>query len=99
MAVQMDTGGKDDVKTQFSTREGIYRLMTLSEYSRPSRGGYPNNQGSSGAQVRVSFVTMPDPSGNGDKICFNYGKELYVYVYKGIKKVSSSFSYELNKFF
>ncbi|XP_044728481.1 WD repeat-containing protein 20 [Chrysoperla carnea] len=86
MAVQMDTGGKDDVKTQFSTREGIYRLMTLSEYSRPSRGGYPNNQGSSGAQVRVSFVTMPDPSGNGDKICFNYGKELYVYVYKGIKK-------------
>lgn len=83
----MDTGGKDDVKTQFSTREGIYRLMTLSEYSRPSRGGYQNSQGAGGTQVRVSFVTMPDPSGNGDKICFNYGKELYVYVYKGIKKV------------
>lgn len=84
MAVQMDSGG-NDVKTQFITREGTYRLMTLSEYSRPNRVGYTNNQGSS--QVRVSFVTLPDPGGNGDRLCFNYGKELYVYVYKGVKKV------------
>ncbi|KAK7793633.1 hypothetical protein R5R35_004862 [Gryllus longicercus] len=85
MAVQ-DGGGKDELKTQFITREGTYRLMTLSEYSRPNRVGYTNTQGS--AAVRVSFVTLPDPSGNGDRICFNFGRELYVYVYKGVKKAA-----------
>ncbi|XP_043464297.1 WD repeat-containing protein 20 [Leptopilina heterotoma] len=90
MAVQLDSGGKDDLKTQFVTREGTYQLMTLSEYSRPNRVGYTNNQGS--ASVRVSFVTLPDPTdptgtqGLGDRMCFNFGKELYVYVYRGVKK-------------
>lgn len=91
MAVQVDGGGKDDLKTQFVTREGTYKLMTLSEYSRPNRVGYPNCQG---ASVRVSFVTLPDPNdptgsqGLGDRMCFNFGKELYVYAYRGVKKVS-----------
>ncbi|XP_046750706.1 WD repeat-containing protein 20 isoform X1 [Diprion similis] len=90
MAVQLDGGGKDDLKTQFVTREGTYKLMTLSEYSRPNRVGYTNSQGS--ASVRVSFVTLPDPAdptgaqGLGDRMCFNFGKELYVYVYRGVKK-------------
>ncbi|XP_014216301.1 WD repeat-containing protein 20 isoform X2 [Copidosoma floridanum] len=90
MAVQVDGGGKDDLKTQFITREGTYKLMTLSEYSRPNRVGYTNSQGS--ASVRVSFVTLPDsadPTGTqgfGDRMCFNFGKELYVYVYRGVKK-------------
>ncbi|XP_011496285.1 PREDICTED: WD repeat-containing protein 20 isoform X2 [Ceratosolen solmsi marchali] len=90
MAVQLDSGGKDDLKTQFITREGTYKLMTLSEYSRPNRVGYTNSQGS--ASVRVSFVTLPDPTdptgiqGLGDRMCFNFGKELYVYVYRGVKK-------------
>lgn len=84
MAVQCDGGGKDELKTQFMTREGVYKLMTLSEYSRPNRIGF-NAQGNT--PVKVSFVTVPDPSGNGDRICFNVGRELYVYVYKGVKKV------------
>lgn len=84
MAVQCDGGGKDELKTQFMTREGVYKLMTLSEYSRPNRVGF-NAQGNT--PVKVSFVTVPDPSGNGDRICFNVGRELYVYVYKGVKKV------------
>uniref|UniRef100_A0A182XWH9 WD_REPEATS_REGION domain-containing protein n=1 Tax=Anopheles stephensi TaxID=30069 RepID=A0A182XWH9_ANOST len=151
MAVQLDTSGKDDLKTQFATREGEYRLMTLSEYSRPNRVGYQNNQSS--PQVRVSIVSLPSPppppppigggggggggggssggvgggqlagtsstnSNNitlpkqqsfsnglehqtasgfstpvgGDRICFNYGKELYVYSYRGAKKAT-----DLNK--
>ena len=48
------------------TREGTYRLMTLSEYSRPNRVGYANNaQGGTGGgvPVRVSFVTVPAPEG------------------------------------
>ncbi|XP_026274464.1 WD repeat-containing protein 20 isoform X1 [Frankliniella occidentalis] len=91
MAVQVDGGSSDggdpdELKTQFYTREGTYRLMTLSEYSRPNRVGYTNTQGN--ASVRVSFVNLPDPSGNGDRICFNFGRELYVYVYKGVKKAA-----------
>ncbi|XP_045452984.1 WD repeat-containing protein 20 [Melitaea cinxia] len=96
MAVQSDSGGKDDVKTQFVTREGTYRLMTLSEYSRPNRVGYTSGSGST--HVRVSLVTLPpgpgggapgsDGQGSDDRICFNHGKELYVYVYRGVKKAA-----------
>lgn len=28
---------KDDLKTHFITREGVYKQMTLCEYSRPNR--------------------------------------------------------------
>lgn len=48
-----------DVKTHFVTREGTYRLMTLSEYSRPNRVGY-QPQGQTPPQVRVSLVSLPD---------------------------------------
>ncbi|XP_024936925.1 uncharacterized protein LOC107274705 isoform X7 [Cephus cinctus] len=102
MAVQLDGGGKEDLKTQFVTREGTYKLMTLSEYSRPNRVGYTNSQGST--SVRVSFVTLPDPAdptgtqGLGDRMCFNFGKELYVYVYRGVKKFENMFqAVDLNK--
>lgn len=77
-------GEPGDVKTQFVTREGTYRLMTLSEYTRPNRVAY-QPQGQTPPQVRVSLVTLPD---QGERICFNYGRELYVYVYKGIKKAA-----------
>uniref|UniRef100_A0A1I8Q3N4 Uncharacterized protein n=1 Tax=Stomoxys calcitrans TaxID=35570 RepID=A0A1I8Q3N4_STOCA len=64
MATQLDPNVKDDLKTQFITREGTYRLLTLSEYSRPNRVGYTNNQSS--PQVRVSIVTLPNPpAGSG----------------------------------
>lgn len=94
MAVQCDGGGKDELKTQFMTREGVYKLMTLSEYSRPNRVGF-NAQGNT--PVKVSFVTVPDPSGNGDRICFNVGRELYVYVYKGVKKVRLCVACKISK--
>lgn len=117
MAVQLDQNGKDDLKTQFVTREGTYRLM-LGEYSRPNRVGYTSNQSS--PQVRVSIVALPthlalpqstptpqptaqatnlattngqEASGyalaaaGGDRICYNFGKELFVYAYRGVKKV------------
>lgn len=158
----MDQNGKDDLKTQFATREGTYRLMTLSEYSRPNRVGYQSNQNN--PQVRVSLITLPstvtaqtvtvaplatagtsqhppppqsststgististviangqDPlllqplqqqqqqqqqttqlqqqqqlqqgAAASDRICFNFGKELYVYAYRGVKKVRTHFS-------
>lgn len=54
---QLMNSEDSDLKTQFLTREGVYRLMNLSEYSRPNRVGYQSNQNS--PQVRVSFVSLP----------------------------------------
>ncbi|XP_063703761.1 WD repeat-containing protein 20 [Culicoides brevitarsis] len=153
MAVQLDSTGKDDkndIKTHFVTREGVYRILNLSSEEllnpRPRPGvGYQSNHQSS-PQVRVSFVSLPpapvsaaaaatsatggtlssssqapqnsvtgstnaaaaattngpssqiaDTGGGGsatngsnsqggDRICFNIGKELYVYSFKGIRK-------------
>nr|XP_061798431.1 WD repeat-containing protein 20-like isoform X2 [Nerophis lumbriciformis] len=78
-------GGKEmnEIKTQFTTREGVYKLLTHSEYSRPNRVPF-NAQGS--IPVKVSFVNVNDQSGNGDRICFNVGRELYFYIYKGVRK-------------
>ncbi|KAI5629099.1 WD repeat-containing protein 20 [Silurus asotus] len=63
-------GGKEmnEIKTQFTTREGAYKLLTHSEYSRPNRVPF-NSQGSN--PVKVSFVNVNDQSGNGERICFN----------------------------
>uniref|UniRef100_A0A4W5RLW7 WD repeat-containing protein 20 n=1 Tax=Hucho hucho TaxID=62062 RepID=A0A4W5RLW7_9TELE len=82
-------GGKEmnEIKTQFTTREGVYKLLTHSEYSRPNRVPF-NSQGSN--PVKVSFVNVNDQSGNGDRICFNVGRELYFYIYKGVRKVHST---------
>lgn len=185
MAVQLDPSGKDDkndIKTHFVTREGVYRILNLSSEefavnpARPRPVGYQSNQSS--PQVRVSIVSLPSApaassssllsstvtaaavtttttgagsssttsgtnttttaaggagqqsvgtatspvglnctssttgstlggtggggstnghqlDGNGlggDRICFNIGKELYVYSFKGIRKVSGKFS-------
>ena len=92
MAASSEGGGKDDIKTQFITREGTYKLMTLSEYSRPNRVSY-NGQGNT--PVKVSFIHLGDsqdknPIG-GDRICFNIGRELYFYPYKGVRKASITF--------
>ncbi|KAK2544034.1 Wdr20 [Columba livia] len=80
-------GGKEmnEIKTQFTTREGLYKLLSHSEYSRPNRVPF-NSQGSN--PVRVSFVNVNDQSGNGDRLCFNVGRELYFYIYKGVRKDS-----------
>lgn len=74
----------NEIKTQFTTREGLYKLLPHSEYSRPNRVPF-NSQGSN--PVRVSFVNLNDQSGNGDRLCFNVGRELYFYIYKGVRKV------------
>ncbi len=135
---------EQEVKTQFMTREGLYKMMPLSEYTRPNRVGYANPglstgvvgpsgsagggggggvQGGQGANgpggpppVRVSFSigvtgggsslssaststslsdsngeTPSSPCSSGpamDKIAFNYGREIFVYPYRGLKKAA-----------
>lgn len=90
------SNGRDEVRTHFTTREGVYKLMTLAEYSRPNRiSSYSTIQTQQGAAlgqganpaVRVSFASLPsDPSGFCDRICFNHGRELYFYIYRGTRK-------------
>lgn len=86
MSMSLDGSCKEQLKTQFVTREGIYKLLTLATYSRPNRIGYNVQTNTS---VHVSFVSYSDSNGNEDRICFNIGRELYVFFYKGTKKVSS----------
>lgn len=82
------TGKEDVLKTQFVTREGVYKRITAAEYSRGNRVGYATTQANT--PVKVSFVSLPEPSGLlSDKMCFNIGRELFVYNYKGVKKVRS----------
>ncbi|KAK8406675.1 hypothetical protein O3P69_007327 [Scylla paramamosain] len=92
MAGQGDTGTKEEIKTQFTTVEGVYRLLSPSEYSRPNRVAYSSSGGGgSTPAVRVSLVKVSDSPGHDHdrtKICFNYGRELFVYTYRGIKKAA-----------
>ncbi|XP_021367617.1 WD repeat-containing protein 20-like [Mizuhopecten yessoensis] len=85
MASQGEGGGKDEIKTHFVTREGTYKLMPLSEYSKPTRVPY---NGQANTPVKVSFINVNDGSGSPDRICFNVGRELYFYVYKDVKKAA-----------
>ncbi|CAL1530499.1 unnamed protein product [Lymnaea stagnalis] len=85
MAAQSEGGGKDDIKTHFVIREGSYKLMPQSEYSKPSRVGF---NGQANTPVKVSFVDVNDGTSSPDRLCFNVGRELYVYVYKGIRKAA-----------
>lgn len=84
MAAQSEGGGKEDIKTHFVTREGSYKLMHHSEYSKPSRVAF---NGQTNTPVKVSFVDVSDGTASPDRLCFNVGRELYVYVYKGVRKV------------
>lgn len=81
-----DRRDSGDLKKNFDTREGTYRLMNLSEYSRPNRVSY-QPQGQTPPHVRVSIVSPAD-AGGGDRICFNHGSEVYIYAYNGIKKAA-----------
>lgn len=78
-------GPGTELKQQFVTKEGVYKLMTLSEYSRPNKMPYSAQQCH---PVKVSFVTVKEPGGCNDRIAFNVGRDLYFYIYKGVRKVS-----------
>jgi len=113
----MSGGSGDELKTQFMTREGCYRLMAQADYSRPNRVGYCSTTGGqvsgsgiggsqggvgqgsgsqggnpSGAPVKVSFALPGTSFDNSqsveDRIAFNFGREIFVYPYKGLKKAA-----------
>ena len=56
------TGQREELKTQFMTREGTYHLMALAEYTRPNRVGYNNQPANGSVPVKVSpcwFLPLP----------------------------------------
>lgn len=89
MAINGDGSGKDEQKTRFSTREGVYSLMPLIEYYRPNRSNFSSTPIPLNS-VHLSLVTIPGVRDYPERLCLNIGKELYIYVYKGIKSVSIS---------
>ncbi|XP_071776066.1 WD repeat-containing protein 20 isoform X4 [Centroberyx gerrardi] len=79
----------NEIKSQFRTREGFYKLLTLSDSQQ--RGGLPRANSSPAGflpPVRVSMVKLQpeDPSEESERVCFNIGRELYFYTYTNIKK-------------
>ena len=48
------SGQREELKTQFMTREGTYHLMALAEYTRPNRVGYNNQPATGSVPVKVS---------------------------------------------
>ncbi|XP_031565691.1 WD repeat-containing protein 20-like isoform X2 [Actinia tenebrosa] len=78
-------GPGSELKQHFVTKEGVYKLMTLSEYSRPNKMPYSAQQCH---PVKVSFVTVKEPGGCNDRIAFNVGRDLYFYIYKGVRKAA-----------
>lgn len=59
--------------------------MAANEF-RPNRLGYTASPATN-TPVKVSFVSMRDSVGLPiDRICFNVGRELFVYNYRGVKK-------------
>ncbi|XP_065661867.1 dystrophia myotonica WD repeat-containing protein [Hydra vulgaris] len=74
-----------EVKTQFCTKEGCYKSLKFSDYSRPARLA---NNASNNIPVKLSFVTLKGvPEGDcEDKIAFNVGRDMYFYNFRGTKK-------------
>uniref|UniRef100_A0A8C2WUA3 DM1 locus, WD repeat containing n=1 Tax=Cyclopterus lumpus TaxID=8103 RepID=A0A8C2WUA3_CYCLU len=77
--MEVNGGDINEIKSQFRTREGFYKLLTLSD-SQQRAGFLP--------PVRVSMVKLQpeDPGEESERVCFNIGRELYFYTYTNIKK-------------
>ena len=88
-------GPGTELKQHFVTKEGCYRVMELSEYCRPTKIPYTVQQCH---PVRLSFISVKEQGGCNDRIAFNVGRELYYYIYKGVRKVgvpSSKLSFQI----
>ena len=75
---------QSDIRSEFSTKEGVYRNIKASEHCRPSRQALLSKELS---PVRVSLVGCKDSDGHHEWILFNSGKELYFYRFEGVGKV------------
>ncbi|KAE9549628.1 hypothetical protein FO519_007169 [Halicephalobus sp. NKZ332] len=95
---QIEQVPKEEIRSHFTTTEGIYKKMTVATYSRPNKTSIVNagTNAVPNCPVRVSFVSIPSPAQCNcsdennqrpfcsEKICFNVGRELFVFDYVSI---------------
>ena len=84
MASSKYASSHSDVRKEFKTKEGVYRIIKASEHCRPSKQPL---FGKELTQVQVSFVSCKDRDGLHEWVLFNSGKELYFYPFEGVGKV------------
>ena len=84
MATSRHTTSQSDIRTEFTTIEGVYKNIKTSEHCRPNRQPLYGKELSS---VKVSFVSCKDKEGPYEWVLFNSGKELYFYPFEGVGKV------------
>uniref|UniRef100_A0A7E4VGH9 WD_REPEATS_REGION domain-containing protein n=1 Tax=Panagrellus redivivus TaxID=6233 RepID=A0A7E4VGH9_PANRE len=85
---------REEIKSHFATAEGIYKKMTYGTYSRPSKAPIVNvtpGVKACDCPVSVSFVSCRNEGDeneqynfNPEKMCFNVGRELFVYDYVSV---------------
>jgi WD-repeat protein, putative len=88
---------EDPIKTQFDTREGCYKLLNSGEHYPPNRTGYITPP-QTNIPVKCSFISLSD-SCNNEKICYNVGRELYVYNFKANQKVKLALLSTFTRFY
>ena len=83
-----------DIRTQFATREGVYKFSNCLDYAKSNRVSINNGPCNVGGisndtilPVKVSLIQANEMDDGEDKLCFNYGREVYVYPFHGLKKV------------
>uniref|UniRef100_A0A0K0ERF5 WD_REPEATS_REGION domain-containing protein n=1 Tax=Strongyloides stercoralis TaxID=6248 RepID=A0A0K0ERF5_STRER len=84
-------GLKDEgIKTQFITREGIYKSQCIAEYIKiatrlpTSPGQAPTTLSTLNVPVRVSMSSID--GGSNCRVAFNIGRELFIYEYNDKNK-------------
>ena len=75
-----------DLRTEFKTKEGIYKNVKSLQYCRPKRQPLI---GEDLSPTRISLVTTQDAQGHTDLIVFNSGRELYCFPFEGAEIVST----------
>ena len=90
MGTELGNHCKEDIRTEFNTREGTYHLASVSEYSKQTKfSASSSSPGSSGAPVKLSYVRVTNSDGAlyDELICLNFCKELSVCKYSALRKV------------
>lgn len=81
------SGTPSDIRTEFKTKEGIYKnLGTSFSYSKTRKESLA---GKDLSPTRVTVVRTNDMQGQMEWIILNSGRELYCYRFYGAEQVSS----------
>jgi len=90
MALDNVIGREDSVKLHFTTREGRYKQMHLSEEFYGKNLQYTSSQGpaSTSTPVKTSFVKIRNGKEEQECICLTIGRELFYFLHKAIQQVN-----------